>query len=43
VAIAGPVNLSRLGAVFLLRHSDRHFDDGLDTIIRGLASKAMPG
>jgi AcrR family transcriptional regulator len=33
-------NLSRLGAVFLLRHSDRHFDDGLDTIIRGLASKA---
>jgi AcrR family transcriptional regulator len=33
-------NLSRLGAVFLLRHSDRHFDDGLDLIIRGLASKA---
>ena len=33
-------NLSRLGGVFLLRHSDRHFDDGLDLIIRGLASKA---
>jgi AcrR family transcriptional regulator len=33
-------NLSRLGGVFLLRHSDRHFDDGLDVIIRGLASKA---
>jgi AcrR family transcriptional regulator len=33
-------NLSRLGPVFLLRHSERHFDDGLDTIIRGLASKA---
>jgi AcrR family transcriptional regulator len=33
-------NLSRLGAVFLLRHSDRHFEDGLDLIIRGLASRA---
>jgi AcrR family transcriptional regulator len=33
-------NLSRLGGVFLLRHSDRHFEDGLDVIIRGLASKA---
>jgi len=33
-------NLSRLGGVFLLRHSDRHFDDGLDLIIRGLDSKA---
>ncbi|MDQ1505279.1 MAG: hypothetical protein QOD57_3006 [Actinomycetota bacterium] len=33
-------NLTRLGGVFLLRHSDRHFDDGLDLIIRGLASKA---
>jgi len=33
-------NLSRLGGVFLLRHSDRHFDDGLDLIIRGLANKA---
>jgi AcrR family transcriptional regulator len=29
-------NLSRLGGVFLLRHSDRHFEDGLDLIIRGL-------
>lgn len=35
-------NLSRLGGVFLLRYSDRHFDDGLDVIIRGLASKAQP-
>ena len=33
-------NLSRLGGVFLLRHSDRHFEDGLEVIIRGLASKA---
>jgi AcrR family transcriptional regulator len=33
-------NLSRLGGVFLLRHSDRQFEDGLDLIIRGLASKA---
>jgi AcrR family transcriptional regulator len=33
-------NLSRLGGVFLLRHSDQHFDDGLDLIIRGLASTA---
>jgi AcrR family transcriptional regulator len=33
-------NLSRLGGVFLLRHSDRHFEDGLDVIIRGLAAKA---
>ena len=33
-------NLSRLGGVFLLRHSDRHFEDGLDVIIRGLSSKA---
>jgi AcrR family transcriptional regulator len=33
-------NLTRLGGVFLLRHSDRHFDEGLDLIIRGLASKA---
>jgi AcrR family transcriptional regulator len=33
-------NLRRLGGVFLLRHSDQHFDDGLDVIIRGLASKA---
>jgi hypothetical protein len=24
--------------VFLLRHSDRHFEDGLDVIIRGLAT-----
>jgi AcrR family transcriptional regulator len=35
-------NLSRLGAVFLLRHSDRQFEDGLDVIILGLASKARP-
>jgi hypothetical protein len=34
-------NLSRLGPVFLLRHSERHFLDGLDTIIRGLASKTQ--
>jgi AcrR family transcriptional regulator len=34
-------NLSRLGGVFLLRYSDRHFDDGLDVIIRGLATKAQ--
>jgi AcrR family transcriptional regulator len=33
-------NLSRLGGVFLLRHSDRHFEEGLDVIMRGLASKA---
>ena len=33
-------NLSRLGAVFLLRSSDRHFRDGLDLIISGLESKA---
>jgi len=33
-------NLSRLGAVFLLRSSDRHFQDGLDLIIRGLETKA---
>jgi AcrR family transcriptional regulator len=33
-------NLRRLGGVFLLRHSDRHFEDGLDLIIRGLASRA---
>jgi AcrR family transcriptional regulator len=33
-------NLSRLGAVFLLRYSDRHFEDGLDVIIRGLAGEA---
>ena len=32
-------NLSRLGGVFLLRHSDRHFDDGLDLIIGGLARR----
>jgi AcrR family transcriptional regulator len=32
-------NLSRLGAVFLLRSSSRHFEDGLDLIIRGLESK----
>lgn len=32
-------NLSRLGAVFLLRASNRHFEDGLDLIIRGLESK----
>lgn len=31
-------NLSRLGAVFLLRYSDRHFEDGLQVIIRGLAT-----
>jgi hypothetical protein len=36
-------NLSRLGGVFLLRTSDRHFEDGLDVIIRGLASKAGRG
>jgi AcrR family transcriptional regulator len=36
-------DLSRLGAVFLMRHSDRHFEDGLDVIIRGLASKAGSG
>lgn len=29
-------NLTRLGGVFLLRHSDRHFEDGLDLIIGGL-------
>jgi hypothetical protein len=34
-------NLSRLGAVFLLRSSDRHFQDGLDLIITGLESKAQ--
>jgi len=33
-------NLGRLGAVFLLRSSDRHFQDGLDLIISGLESKA---
>src|SRR5437879_9726054 len=33
-------NLRRLGGAFLLRHSDQHFDDGLDVIIRGLASRA---
>lgn len=33
-------NLSRLGAVFLLRSSDRHFEEGLELIIRGLESKA---
>jgi AcrR family transcriptional regulator len=33
-------NLSRLGGVFLLRHSDRHFEDGLALIIRGLAGTA---
>ena len=33
-------NLRRLGGVFLLRHSDQHFEDGLDVILRGLASKA---
>lgn len=32
-------NLSRIGAVFLLRSSDRHFEDGLDLIIRGLETK----
>jgi hypothetical protein len=32
--------LSRLGGVFLLRHSDRHFADGLNLIIRGLANTA---
>lgn len=32
-------NLSRLGAVFLLRSSSRHFEDGLDVIIRGLESR----
>jgi hypothetical protein len=36
-------NLSRLGAVFLLRSSDRHFQDGLDLIISGLESKAGRG
>lgn len=36
-------NLSRIGPVFLLRHSDRHFEDGLDTILRGLAGKAAKG
>ena len=34
-------NLSRLGAVFLLRSSDRHFQDGLDLIIRGLESRVQ--
>jgi AcrR family transcriptional regulator len=34
-------NLSRLGGVFLLRHSDQHFEDGLHVIIRGLAAKAQ--
>jgi len=33
-------NLSRLGGVFLLRTSDRHFESGLDVIIRGLAGMA---
>lgn len=33
-------NLSRLSAVFLLRSSDRHYEEGLDLIIRGLESKA---
>jgi len=33
-------DLSRLGGVFLMRHSDRHFEDGLDVIIRGLAGQA---
>ena len=33
-------NLSRLSAVFLLRSSDRHFEEGLELIIRGLESKA---
>jgi len=34
-------NLSRLGAVFLLRSSDRHFQDGLDLLIRGLESRVQ--
>ncbi|MGH9002342.1 MAG: TetR/AcrR family transcriptional regulator C-terminal domain-containing protein, partial [Acidimicrobiia bacterium] len=34
-------HLSRLGPVFLLRHSRRHFRDGLDVIIAGLAAKAV--
>jgi AcrR family transcriptional regulator len=34
-------NLSRLGGVFLMRYSDRHFEEGLDVIIRGLAAKAQ--
>ena len=29
-------NLSRVSAVFLLRSSDRHFEEGLELIIRGL-------
>jgi len=33
-------NLSRLGAVFLLRSTDRHFQDGLGLIISGLETKA---
>ena len=33
-------NLSRLSGVFLLRSSDRHFEQGLQLIIRGLESKA---
>jgi AcrR family transcriptional regulator len=33
-------NLSRLSAVFLLRSSDRHFEKGLELIIRWLENKA---
>jgi AcrR family transcriptional regulator len=34
-------NLSRLGGLFLLRSTDRHFEDGLNLIIRGLESKTQ--
>ena len=33
-------HLAKLGPVFLLRHSRRHFEDGLDLIIAGLAARA---
>ena len=36
-------NLSRLSAVFLLRSSDRHFEEGLELIIRGLERSGETG
>jgi len=36
-------NLSRLSAVFLLRSSDRHFEEGLELIIRGLDRSGETG
>ena len=36
-------NLRRLSAVFLLRSSDRHFEEGLQLIIRGLEKPGRAG